>query len=82
MVLLLIVCSNRKLEDPGRPELEGSPDPRQGDLEALGAVVLREALELVQVAVIRSVRFLSGARATALFGAGHTQGVIHVLTQD
>jgi hypothetical protein len=49
------------------------------DNQELGGI---EALELVQVTVIRSVRFLNSARATALFGAGHTQGVIQVLTQD
>jgi hypothetical protein len=49
------------------------------DNQELGGI---DSLELVQVTVIRSIRFLNGARATALFGAGHTQGVIQVLTQD
>jgi len=49
------------------------------DEAELGGV---DALSQVGVELIRSIRFIDAAHATARWGAGHSQGVIQILTMD
>ncbi|MBT8398594.1 MAG: hypothetical protein KJN92_16580, partial [Gemmatimonadetes bacterium] len=40
-----------------------------------------ESLELIQVVLIESIQYFDAGRATTRFGAGHTQGVIQVISK-
>jgi hypothetical protein len=41
-----------------------------------------DTLSQVGIQVIRSIRFIDAAHATARWGAGHSQGVIQIITMD
>ena len=85
-----VVNNAKELVDLLRPEwlvqrgvaTFGDPDAETirvyMDNQELGGI---ESLELVQVVLIESIQYFDVARATARWGAGHTQGVIQVITK-